>query len=283
MNQERIPIYLDSNVIIDMYNGIDDELIGLVLRSVFNGPYCYPFTTEQINEIVVDGDDQLSSNRLSFLSTISQNIYFESSMNSIGFTSSSPFQVFDTINEVSLDFDWGKHLSGILTFENERLARSEFGLSPNELNNLSPAQAIDTINSALQSYEYELKEGQEEPPRSLDEMMSYTKKIMQESFSGIWKTFNTDPETQLFNIQVVSMFTMMDTFGFWSDSKSTHSKGSRYADSRHAENGKHFSFLVSRDKRFLKKTEAAYLYFEIETKTLSTDQFKQQLISEIGT
>lgn len=282
MNQERIPIYLDSNVIIDMYNGVDDELIGLVLRSVFNGPYCYPFTAEQVNEIVVDSDNQLSSNRLSFLSTISQNIYFESSMNRIEFTSASPFQVFDTLNQVSLDFNLDKYLSGILTFENERLARSEFSLSPNELNNLSPTQAIDVINSALQNYEYELKEGQVEPPRSLDEMMDYTKTIVQKSFSNIWKTFNTDPEIQLFNMQVVMMFTMMDTFGFWSDSKSVHSKGSRYADSRHAENGKNFRVVVSRDKRFLKKTEAAYLYFKIDTKILNTDQFKQHIRSEMG-
>jgi hypothetical protein len=283
MNQERVPIYLDSNVIIDTYNGIDDELLGLILRSVFQGPYCYPFTSEQVNEIIVENDEQLSSNMLSFLSIISQNIYFESSINRVGFISSTPFQVFDTINDVSLDFDWEKNLGGILTYENELLARSEFGLSPNELNNLSPNQAIDVINSALQSYEYELKEGQIEPPRSLEEMMAYTKKIMEESFSGIWQAFNTDPEKQLFNIQVVSMFTMMDTLGFWSDSKSVHNKGSRYADSRHAENGKHFGIVVSRDKRFLKKTEVAYLFFDIKTKTLNTDQFKQQLKSEMGT
>ena len=283
MNQERIPIYLDSNVIIDTYNGIDDELIGLILRSVIQGPYCYPFTSEQISEIVVENDKQLNLNRLRFLSTISQNIYFESSMNSTGFISKSPYQVFETINEVPLNADWEKWLGSILTYENELLARLEFGLSPNELNNLSATQAIDTINSALQSYQYELKDGQDEPPRSLDEMMDFTKKIMKESFSDIWDVFNTDSEKQLFNIQVVSMFTMMDTFGFWSDSRSVHSKGSRYADSRHAENGKHYCMVVSRDKRFLKKTEAAYLFFDIQTNTLNTDQFKQHLQSEIGT
>jgi hypothetical protein len=281
MKQERIPIYLDSNVLIDLYNGIDDELIGLVLRSVFNGPFCYPYTAEQINEIVVEGDDQLNSNRLNFLSIISQDIYFECNMNRIGFTSSSPFHVFDTINKASMNFDLDKYLSGILTFENERLARSEFGLSPNQLNNLSPTQAIDTINSALKSYEYELKEGQLEPPRSLDEMMDYIKKIMRDSFTSLWKKLSTDPETQLLNIQIASMFTLMDTLGFWTDSKSTYRKGSRYADSRHAENGKYYSGVVSRDKRFLKKTEAAYLYFSIESKTFKTDQFKKKLASEI--
>ena len=92
MNQERVPIYLDSNVIIDTYNGIDDELLGLILRSVFQGPYCYPFTSEQVNEIIVENDEQLSSNMLSFLSIISQNIYFESSINRVGFISSTPFR-----------------------------------------------------------------------------------------------------------------------------------------------------------------------------------------------
>jgi len=283
MNQKRIPIYLDSNVIIDTYNGIDDELIGLILRSVFQGLYCYPFTSEQISEIVVENDKQLSSNRLKYLSIISQNVYFESSMNRTGFTSNSPVQVFDTISEVTMGSEWERKLGSIVTYEEELLARSEFGLSPNELNNLTATQAIESINDALHSYKYELKEGEEEPPRSLDEMMDYIIKIMKESFSGIWDVFNADPEKQIFNVQVVSIFTMMDTLGFWSDSRGVHKRGSRYADSRHAENGRHFSMVVSRDKRFLKKTEAAYLFFDIKTKTLNTDQFKQHLQSVIGT
>ena len=48
---ERLFIYLDANVLIDTIEGRDDELMGLLFRSLYNGPYCYPFSAEVIGEV----------------------------------------------------------------------------------------------------------------------------------------------------------------------------------------------------------------------------------------
>jgi len=40
---ERIAVYLDSNVIIDVSEGRDDELLGLLFRSVYSGPIAILF------------------------------------------------------------------------------------------------------------------------------------------------------------------------------------------------------------------------------------------------
>ena len=89
-------------------------------------------------------------------------------------------------------------------------------------------------------------------------------------------------DSELRNQKIVCLFSLIDTFGFWSDTKKTYKKGSRLADSRHAFNGSYFKIVVSRDKRFLRKSEAAYDYFDIGTKCFSTNYFKDHLIEKLS-
>jgi hypothetical protein len=39
-----LAIYLYSNVVIDTIEGRDNELMGRLFRSLYLGPYCYPFS-----------------------------------------------------------------------------------------------------------------------------------------------------------------------------------------------------------------------------------------------
>ena len=274
---ERTPVYLDSNVIIDMADGRENDLLGLVMRSIYFGPYCYPFSAEQISEIT-DGERQArNESRLMLLSDISRNIYFEHSIDNLQFRSESTNQVFETINEVSSAQNWESDFANFISFEQQLDARKAYGLSTDNLNNLSTEEAITKINSAISNYEYEPNLGQIDPPRSLDNMMDYTEKNMREHFTQLWESMGTDVESQLRNGKLVSLFSLIDTLGFWSDSKKTYEKGSRLADSRHTFNGSYFKCVVSRDKRFLKKSEAAYKYFGITTKCFHTDEFKEHL------
>jgi hypothetical protein len=80
---ERVPVYLDSNVIIDMADGRENDLLGLVMRSIYAGPYCYPFSAEQISEITDNERQARNESRLMLLSDMSRNVYFEHSINSL--------------------------------------------------------------------------------------------------------------------------------------------------------------------------------------------------------
>ena len=150
-----------------------------------------------------------------------------------------------------------------------------------DLNNLSPEIALQTINDALAKFAYHPDESQFQPPRSLDDFMAYCESNMKEHFTDLWLSIGADIKTQLKNMKIVNLFSLIDSLGFWSDSKKTYKKGSRLADSRHAFNGSYFQMVVSRDKRFLKKSEAAYNYFGINTKCISTDEFKKFLIESL--
>ena len=78
---ERASIYLDSNVIIDIADGREDELFELILKSISIGTYCYPFAAEQISEITQPKKEDRNNYRLTLLGKISNNIYFEHSIN----------------------------------------------------------------------------------------------------------------------------------------------------------------------------------------------------------
>ncbi len=107
--------------------------------------------------------------------------------------------------------------------------------------------------------------------------MTYTEENLRRHFSDLWQNIGADCEAQIRNVKIVNLFSLLETFGFWSDSKRTYKKGSRLSDSRHAFNGSYFTKVVSRDKRFLMKSEAAYLYFNIATQTMQTNEFKLHL------
>ncbi|WP_369743041.1 hypothetical protein AB8S08_00560 [Pseudidiomarina sp. PP-1MA] len=274
---DRTPVYLDSNVIIDMADGRENELLGLVMRSIYFGPYCYPYSAEQISEITDNERQARNKSRLMLLSDISRNVYFEHSINSLQFRTEPTTNVFETINKMPLTQSWEADLANFISFEQQLKARTSYGLSTDDLNNISAEEAISKINSAISEYEYGIKPGQIEPPRSLDDLMAYTEHNMREHFTPIWDFLGADVESQLRNGKLVSLFSLLDSFGFWSDSKKIYKKGSRLADSRHAFNGSYFKCVVSRDKRFLNKSEAAYKFFEITTECFHTDNFKSHL------
>ncbi len=260
-----------------MADGREDELIGLILRSIYYGSYCYPFTSEQISEITQKERCERNEIRLKFLADISRNYYFENSISQHGFRSELPKTVHKTINEVSLAENWEADFANIVTYDQQLEARTIYGLSTKNLNNLSAHEAIQTINSALASIECEVTEGQAAPPRSLEEILKICKENMSDQHSELRKEMEGDHDIQLRNTKIVCLFSLIDTFGFWSDLKATYKKGSRLPDSRHVYNGSYFNIVVSRDKRFLKKAEAAYTYFGISTSVQSTNDFKVHL------
>jgi hypothetical protein len=278
---ERIPVYLDSNVIIDIADGRENELFGLLMRSIYEGPYCYPFSAEQISEITDEKRQSRNQSRLMLLSDVSRNLYFENSVNSLQFRTELTTQVFETIGGIAASKNWDVDFANIISYEQQLESRNAFGLTTDDLNNMSAKEAISTINSALSNYEHESQDDQIKPPRSLDDMMTYIEENMPDDFSQLRESAGADIGFILRNKKIVSLFSLIDTFGFWSDTKKTYKKGSRLADSRHAFNGSYFKIVVSRDKRFLKKAEAAYDYFNIDTMCFSTGDFKNHLIEKL--
>ncbi|RLL51738.1 hypothetical protein D8Y20_08605 [Mariprofundus sp. EBB-1] len=273
----RTPVYLDSNVIIDMADGREDELIGLILRSIYNGPYCYPFSAEQISEITQQEKPERNQQRLVFLADISRSLYLENSLNYLGFKLETTVSVHATLNEAPMALEADTLFANMVTHEQQREARNAYGLSSENLNNLSAQDAIKAIEAALTTKDHGGLPGNIQPPRSLTDFLRHSAENMSEHFPDLTNQPSENPELIAKNNDYVGLFSLIDTFGFWSDLKKTYVKGSRLADSRHAFIASFCAKVVSRDKRFLKKAEAAYSYFGLATETMSTEEFKSSL------
>lgn len=273
---KSIPVYLDSNVIIDICDGRGEGLDELLMESVDAGEYCYPFSAEQISEITFGNNVERNVQRLKFIEKLSNNLYFAHNVYELGFKHESPFSVYETINEVA-PLPEENDLLNFITHEQQVEARKAYGIDVNKLNNLSPKEVIEYLNYILANFEYPESADVTQAPRSLDDFIAFNRKNTIEHFSALWDSMGASHELMLRNNTIVSLFSLLDTFGFWADSKSTYKKGSRFGDSRHTFNASHFGALVSRDKRLVMKSGVVFYSVGIKAKTYLTDVFRTHL------
>lgn len=275
-------IYLDWNVIAGFLEGNFKWLEGLMFDN--HNKISIPFSAEHVDEatnINLSNDFETNAEineRLNYLSRISSNLYFYNDMIDTGFRIESPTSVFKTLNEVNLGIDLNKIFSGFIDYDALKKGREKLKLDPNTLNNIKPENAIAKIDEILAS----TKEMQEyKNNETLDiGFMGISKKALEISEESHEKASYNEiikrKKTYQLNNLVVMSFTLLDTFGFWSDKKSTYVRGSRFPDSRHAFNAIFMDVLISNDRRFCKKAEAVYKYFNLgpEVCFLKSDEKK---------
>lgn len=272
----NIPVYLDSNVIIDICDGREDGLAELLLNSVDSGKYCYPFSAEQVAEITFGNNFERNEKRLKFVEKLSNNLYFSHSVYELGFKNESPFVIYETINEVA-PLPEEKELTNLISYEQQVEAREVYGIDVTRLNNLNPKEAIEYLNSMFRDYEYPEITDISKVPRSLDDYIEFNRKNTIEHFSALWDSMGANHDLMLRDNTIVTLFSLLDTFGFWADSKQTYKKGSRFSDSSHTFNASNFGALVSRDKRLIMKSGVVFHYVGIVTTTNLTDEFREHL------
>ncbi|MDX1472289.1 MAG: hypothetical protein R3213_12390, partial [Flavobacteriaceae bacterium] len=221
----RTPIYLDSNVVIDTIEGRDNELMGLLFRSLFMGLYCYPFSAETVGEITDVERPERNEARLMYLEDLSKNIYFENSFNSIKFRTERPQKVFKTINEVGAETNFNKMYANVIPFDNILELRKVYKLDPSVLNNMAPGDAIAYIDETLASYDYIEKEGSPSPPKSIKDMVQMVSGICDDAFKDVGKGLGEKAEHDESKKDIIPYFSLLDSFGYWADPKNKYKKG----------------------------------------------------------
>jgi len=267
--KDKIKTYLDWNVIADFLDGNFKWLEDIIFYNCEN--ISIPFSAEHVDEatnIKLSNDLDTKAEidrRLNYLSRISSNLYFVNDMIDMGYRIEPPASVFQTLNDVPLGIDLNKLFSSFIDYDTLKNGRIKLELDPNILNNIKPENAIPKIDEIITSK----KEIQENiKNHNLDiSFMGILKKaleISEESHSNTsYNDIISKKKTYQLNNLVVMSFSLLDTFGFWSDKKSTYIRGSRFPDSRHAFNAIFMDVLISNDKRFCMKAEAVYKYLNL--------------------
>lgn len=262
-------VYFDSNVLIDMCEGRADDLKEHVLYFIREESISYPFSSAQVSEISKYPLTERCEERLGFLEKISRSLYFVHSIYDYEFRVESPFSVHQIIHEALPELNETKMFADFIQFDQMKAMRNTFGLDPVELNNLSGIDAVAVIESKLA----EFASRSPGSPRSIYEMIEAARPMIESSFQKLWKDMGTTKEHMSIGQDLKLVFSLLEMFGYWPDSKGVYSKGSRFMDSEHIFNASHCDFLVTRDKGMRNRAVAAYDVLKIKTKVLDTDAY----------
>jgi hypothetical protein len=268
--KNKIKIYLDWNVIVELLEGNYKWLEDILFSK--HGYIDIPFSSEHVAEgtnikLSNEQDTKIEiDRRLNYLSTISSNLYFVNDMINTGYKIETPNNVYQTLNGIPLNFNPDKFFSDLIDFDSLKEGRNQLNLDPNVLNNINPTDAIKKIDEIIASTTESKKETLEYAQQNdLDlSFMGILKKSLEISEDSHSNTSYSEiikkKKTYDLNNLIVMSFMLLDTFGFWSDKKSTYIRGSRFPDSRHVFNATFMNILISNDKRFCMKAEAVYKY-----------------------
>lgn len=265
-------IYLDSNVLIDALEERQPGLYAELLAAKTSERCSFPYSAEHVSELAFGTDEAANARLLAELSRLSGDEYFVHDVYTTGFKSENPARVHATLREVPHMSKLEAPFVQMVSHSDHVRARSTLGIDVNELNNLSPAEAVERVERMFSSYEIP-KEFEGAAPRSIADFIRSAEDIQRQTSSEHWKRIGGDPERMLSEGRIVCLFSLFDSFGYWPDDRRTYEKGSRFPDSRHAFNASRFDMFVSRDRRLLKKASAAYLYLKVSTKCLNLEEF----------
>jgi len=262
-------VYLDSNVLIQLCDGANEALRAVIASSVVDEKLIYPFSAEQIDELTSSGRYEQSISRLEYLSEISKNKYFCNSVTELGFGEQTPQEVHETINKVTLLPDLQNALNSLITYEQRLQVRSVLDLSPNILNNMTGKEVVAAIDANLSK----LAPADQSVPRSLKELLTFLERYTPPEPRAFGEPSRSKTQYERRNQNIVALFSLLDTFGYWPDNKRAVKRGSGFADARHVVNASFYHVLVSADRKLRGKAEAVYQILGLHTHVLSVEEF----------
>lgn len=267
-------VYLDSNVIIEICDGLLDGLKSNISNAVRSGKVVYPFSAAQVSEVTNRRLTERCRSRLNLLSSISKDIYFVHSLYDYEFRIESPFTVYETITDVLPELNENKLFANVIPVEHFRAVRQQLGLDPSRLNNLPGLEAVSVINRAIS----EAIPPDVKAPRSIREILEATSQITADHFYSLWNQIGATERHMAIGDDIQGVFALLECFGYWPDSEEVYRKGSRFPDAQHTFSASHFDILVTRDKGMKNRAQAAYAVLGVGTRTMLTSEYEAYLL-----
>ena len=141
-----------------------------------------------------------------------------------------------------------KGFMSIISESQKQNFRNQIGIDPKRINNYSPSEIIEHINSKS------------------DLMGGY-------SFIGMLeKALELHPQGAEMGIgnNFAAIFEFLDLVGYWKDKFNEKSNYARLWDSNHSYYSSHCDYFISDDKRTRNKAKVAFEFYQIKTKIVSS-------------
>lgn len=247
-------VYLDNNIIVDIEK--DNILISnlnKLLESHINKFYYSMSHIFEANEITASTKSKLNerlSKRFKIISQITKNNYLERVLpsNKVVKTKYEPFQIYQSINEVSFARNSIKQMVNKTTEEQKQQFRKQLNIDPLRINNYSPREVIEQID------------------KNKTAMGGFT--LLELIENGI--KMHPDGKNMSLHNRFAGIFEILDLVGFWKDKYNEKSNYARLWDSSHVYFSTFCDYFISDDKRTRNKAKVVFELYNIKTKVISS-------------
>lgn len=243
--------YFDNNIYVYIEEGLItldqiQEKLGLKFDTIYYSNAHVQETLERKAETVQIRNERIE-NRLQIIQQITQNNYLNEGLDDILIKSiESPFDVLETISEVSFAQNNMKHLVNMIKEDKKQESRNLLSLNPVHLNNFNATNIINEIDEKLK----------------LSEQDFTFNKLIDQSI------VQSNRVNNLYNRTVVA-FELLDFFGYYKDKFTLKSNYARLWDSIHTYYASYCDFFITNDKNTSQKASVVYNLNAIKTQILA--------------
>ena len=207
----------------------------------------------EANEITAETNLELKNRlekRFKIISSVTNDNYLfqESKTNKAHKLKEIPSVVFNTINDVPFAQNMMKGMMNTVSEVQKAEFRKQLNIDPIRINNYSPKEVIEQINSKS-----DLMGG--------FSLVSMIEKAIE---------FHPQGKEMCLHNRFVGIFEMLDMFGYWKDKYNKKSNYARLWDASHSHFSSYCDYFICNDKRTRNKANVVFEIYEIETKVLDS-------------
>ena len=248
-------VYLDNNIIVAIENGdysfnqIKSILPDVKINFFYSSAHIFEVESFKGNPVISKLD--LLSKRFDSLRSIFKNnyLYLDLKENELLQIIEDPQEVYDTITLVPFGLDAMKGFMNLFTKEEKENIRQQLGIEIQKINNYSPKEVIEHLNSKLTKWGTN---------QSFLDMIENSIQL-----NPNWKNFG------LHN-RIAGVFELLDMFGYWKDKETNTSNYARLWDADHCFFASYCDYFISDDRRTRCKASVVYNIYNKDTKIISS-------------
>lgn len=282
-------IYLDTNIIIDLYDGEYPWLLSAIMNSKKDKVIDFPYSSTHIEELTalklkntIEKQYEIRK-RLDFVSNLSSDIYFCNDMLVTEFKKDNPHSVFNTLNDLPIKINYKEFFANLISYDSLKKSREQIDFDSQFLNNVNPQIAIEEIDKIISKSKDKLNLKNINEDISILGIIKKGMQISEDTHKGTsYHNITSKKENYALENFIVMLFSLLDSLGFWSDKREVYSKGSRFADAIHCFNGVYCDYVISNDTRFCNKSNAVYKYLDFKTEVYNIKKDEIQIKNILG-
>ena len=251
----RKTAYLDNNILVDIeQNSLSIKNLLENVNQNLSDFFYSASHLQEANEMTAETKDELNNRlikRFQTISSVTNNNYLfqELPSNKVHKLKEEPSVVYNTINDVPFARNMIKGMMSTVSEEQKAEFRKQLNIDPIRINNYSPKEVIEQINSKS------------------DSMGGFSLVGM------IEKAIEFHPQGKEMGLhnRFAGIFEMLDMIGYWEDKFNEKSNYARLWDSSHSHFSSYCDYFICNDKRTRNKAKVVFEIYGIKTVILDSN------------